>query len=218
MAGGTWTLDTEVSAAAGGLVGHPVGGHASATTANLSNFKLSDKTFAYSVAKGALLDVSWTGAYAWRARERWVSPWRPPLPARAAWHCFHGMRSPAPSQPHRRSTLTPTTPHISHQSLFLYKQACGTRATTRATRRRTVRAPRCRPCWRAARRRPRPWPSCTPRWQRCVAWLRARVWGVGGWVAVRCASGVAACSECIGSGGTAAQAHPRYGFAAQALA
>lgn len=38
-----------------------MGAHLPATAANVSNMKLSDKTFAYSITKGAILDVSLTG-------------------------------------------------------------------------------------------------------------------------------------------------------------
>lgn len=46
----------------GGVVGMPAGGHLGATALNMSDKSLSDKTFTYSIAKGALVDVSWTGA------------------------------------------------------------------------------------------------------------------------------------------------------------
>lgn len=39
-----------------------MGAHLPATAANVSNLKLSDKTFTYSITKGAILDVSLTGA------------------------------------------------------------------------------------------------------------------------------------------------------------
>ncbi len=46
---------------AAGAAGGAVGAHLPATAANVSNMKLSDKTFAYSITKGAILDVSLTG-------------------------------------------------------------------------------------------------------------------------------------------------------------
>lgn len=52
-----WSVDTDITGAAGGAVG----AHLPATAANVSNMKLSDKTFAYSITKGAILDVSLTG-------------------------------------------------------------------------------------------------------------------------------------------------------------
>lgn len=50
-------LDTDISAAAGSYAA----AHLPATAANLTNIKLSDKTFTYSIAKGAMIDVSLTG-------------------------------------------------------------------------------------------------------------------------------------------------------------
>ncbi|PSC74547.1 SH3 domain-containing [Micractinium conductrix] len=52
-----WSVDTDITGAAGGAMG----AHLPATAANMSNMKLSDKTFTYSITKGAILDVSLTG-------------------------------------------------------------------------------------------------------------------------------------------------------------
>ena len=46
-----------------GAAGPAVGAHLPATAANVSNMRLSDKTFTYSITKGAILDVSLTGAW-----------------------------------------------------------------------------------------------------------------------------------------------------------
>ncbi|GAB4823420.1 hypothetical protein N2152v2_010466 [Parachlorella kessleri] len=51
------TLDTDIT----GALGNQVAAHLPATAANVSNIKLSDKTFTYSIAKGAIVDVSLTG-------------------------------------------------------------------------------------------------------------------------------------------------------------
>jgi lipid-binding SYLF domain-containing protein len=53
-----WSVDTDITGAAGGSVG----AHLPATAANMSNLRLSDKTFTYSITKGAILDVSLTGS------------------------------------------------------------------------------------------------------------------------------------------------------------
>ena len=52
-----WSVDTDITGAAGGAVG----AHLPATAANVSNMGLSDKSFTYSITKGAILDVSLTG-------------------------------------------------------------------------------------------------------------------------------------------------------------
>lgn len=52
-----WSVDTDITGAAGGAMG----AHLPATAANMSNMRLSDKTFTYSITKGAILDVSLTG-------------------------------------------------------------------------------------------------------------------------------------------------------------
>jgi hypothetical protein len=48
-------------AAAAGAAGDALGAHLPATAANVSNMGLSDKTFTYSITRGAILDVSLTG-------------------------------------------------------------------------------------------------------------------------------------------------------------
>ncbi|EFN55670.1 hypothetical protein CHLNCDRAFT_133895 [Chlorella variabilis] len=52
-----WAVDTDLTGAAGGAVG----AHLPATAANMSNMRVSDKTFTYSITKGVILDVSMTG-------------------------------------------------------------------------------------------------------------------------------------------------------------
>lgn len=52
-----WAVDTDITGAAGPAVG----AHLPATAANVSNMQLSDKTFTYSITRGAILDVSLTG-------------------------------------------------------------------------------------------------------------------------------------------------------------
>ena len=48
-----------------------MGAHLPATAANVSNMSLSDKTFAYSLTKGAIIDISLTGGWVPMAGWSW---------------------------------------------------------------------------------------------------------------------------------------------------
>ena len=78
-----------------------MGAHLPATAANMSNMKLSDKTFTYSITKGAILDVSLTGGWvaAMDAAAVAAAPLQLPvaagcclLDAAARWHCARRLR------------------------------------------------------------------------------------------------------------------------------